>query len=115
MNWKEMEERHQQEFDAFSKLKAEAWEKLQSEMDAVKDNLKDETGKLPRSVAERLNHDYKTHRDEWGFNGTRLTELRAAQQKEKDALYEQAKTKALEEVKKINKKGKEKAGMEIAS
>lgn len=98
MNWQELEQKQEQQWIDFEKLRIAAWDKLEQNRQAMYAAFGDKETEIPASVHEKA----KTEREEWqavwGEKGMREKYLRTIQQNERQALQKQIKQNVLEKL-----------------
>lgn len=99
MNWQELEKKHLSEWEAFERLKTEAWNILEKNRQAMYTSFGDQEAKIPISVYERVERDRKEWQNAWGDDGYKARYLLAIQKKERDTFKENTKNNILSQMK----------------
>ena len=108
MNWDELTQKHQEQWEKFEELKGASWQKIQSDKRAMYAAFGDHDAKIPMSVYERVEREIEEWRNAWGDNGYKARYLLTIQKNERQALKDQIRSRILEQLKQSREQNKTK-------
>lgn len=86
MNWDDLQKKHMQQHGDFIVERDKAWQAMTQQHDQIRAAFGDRESELPDSMRQKFDRDKKEWQAEWGNNGKRMTELKASQQNDINAL-----------------------------
>lgn len=88
MNWDELQEKHNAEWEEFQQAYLKSWTQLHDDRIYVLKACGFITSKVPRCIHRMLDKAQKDWQQEWGIDGWRNRKLKEAQEKEATLFFE---------------------------
>lgn len=86
MEWIELLEKHQTEWDEFAKLKDRAWQRIVKDNEAILAAFSDDISRVPEGTRDLMEERGAQWTKQWGMDGKEMRDLKSKQQWERRAF-----------------------------